>query len=146
MLLRTRAPAPSDCSTLRTHFSTLLTFIVKGQLVSVKRTWNINSSVFIPCYNSFIEATNQFPFGKLNSENKQKDQNNLLSKTNQFCLFLITLLPSPHYVFFIASRQWGATAANLLVLMVSSHHHSNSIFQIIYLSTDTLILLLLVGD
>lgn len=28
MLLRTRAPTPSECSTLRTVFSTLLTFIV----------------------------------------------------------------------------------------------------------------------
>lgn len=27
MLLRTRAPTPSDCSTLRTTFSTFLTFI-----------------------------------------------------------------------------------------------------------------------
>lgn len=27
MLLRTRAPIPSDCSTLRTHFSTLLTLM-----------------------------------------------------------------------------------------------------------------------
>lgn len=30
MLLRTRAPTPSDCSTLKTVFSTLLTFILRN--------------------------------------------------------------------------------------------------------------------
>lgn len=46
MLLRTRAPTPSECSTLKTVFSTLLTFILLEKVLVTAKSSNY-SLIFI---------------------------------------------------------------------------------------------------
>lgn len=110
MLLRTRAPTPSDCSTLKTVFSTLLTFIILEKVLVTTKTCNY-SLIFINHWKNddkkidmtkwFVYATNQFPVHKLN----------MLKTTSKTLSYLMTSLWDREELIF--NPLWGNSHLNL---------------------------------